>query len=100
MKIKSEKQSSKLCEPGAESYSVPLRFDPEKYRKYLPENDWSETAQDEYLNTLWNIMSAFVNSLGAPILFRPFQKRRVPFRPKTVGLWPKGFRTLINPVTR
>ena len=47
MKIKSEKQSRKLCEPSAESHSGPLQFDPEKYRKYLPETDWSEKAQDE-----------------------------------------------------
>jgi hypothetical protein len=38
-----------------------LRLDPEKYRKYLPENGWSEKVQDEWLNTLWNMMSAFVD---------------------------------------
>jgi hypothetical protein len=37
MKSKSEKRSSKLHEPGAARYSSPLQFDPEKYRKYLPE---------------------------------------------------------------
>jgi len=61
MKTKSEKQSSKLHEPGAESYSSPLRLDLEKYRKYLPKTDWSEKVQDECLNTLWNVMSAFVD---------------------------------------
>jgi hypothetical protein len=61
MKIKLEKQSSKLHQPGAEGCSSPLRFDPEKYRKYLPETDWSEKVQDEWLNHLWNMMSAFVD---------------------------------------
>ena len=47
MKIKSEKQSSNVHEPGAEGGSSPLPFDPEKYRKYLAETGWSEKAQDE-----------------------------------------------------
>jgi hypothetical protein len=38
-----------------------LQFDPEKYRKYLPETDWSEKVQDEWLSTLWDMMSAFVD---------------------------------------
>jgi hypothetical protein len=38
-----------------------LQFDPEKYRKYLPETDWSEKVQEECLNTLWNVISAFVD---------------------------------------
>jgi hypothetical protein len=61
MKIKSEKQSSKLHAHGAEDYSSPLRLDPEKYRKYLPETDWSEKVQDEWLTALWNMMSEFVD---------------------------------------
>jgi hypothetical protein len=61
MKIESEKQSSKLHEPSAEGCFSPLRFDPEKYRKYFPETDWSEKVQDEWLETLWNMMSAFVD---------------------------------------
>jgi hypothetical protein len=40
MKIKSEKQSSKLGEPSAQGCFSPLRFDPEKYRKYLAETSW------------------------------------------------------------
>jgi hypothetical protein len=61
MKIKAEQQSSKLHEPSAEGYSSALRFDPEKYREYLPETDWSEKVQDEWLDTLWNMMNAFVD---------------------------------------
>jgi hypothetical protein len=61
MKIKSEKQSSKLHARGAEDYSSLLQLDTEKYRKYLPETDWSENVQDECLNALWTIMSAFVD---------------------------------------
>lgn len=61
MKIKSEKQSSTVHEPGAECGSSPLPFDPEKYRKYLAETGWSEKAQDEYLETLWNMMGTFVD---------------------------------------
>ena len=61
MKIKSEKQSSNVHEPGAEGGSSPLPFDPEKYRKYLAETGWSEKVQDECLETLWNMMSTFVD---------------------------------------
>ncbi len=61
MKIKFEKQSSKLHVPGPEDYSTPLRLDPDKYREYLPETCWSEEVQDEWLNTLWNMMSTFVD---------------------------------------
>ena len=61
MKIKSEKQFSKLHEPGAECGSSPLPFDPEKYRKYLAETGWSEKVQDECLETLWNMMGTFVD---------------------------------------
>jgi len=42
MKIKSEKQFSKLYEPSAEGGFSRLPFDPEKYRKYLAETGWSE----------------------------------------------------------
>jgi hypothetical protein len=52
MKIKSEKQFSKLHEPSAEGGSGLLPFDPEKYRKYLAETGWSEKVQDECLETL------------------------------------------------
>ena len=38
-----------------------MPFDPEKYRKYLAETGWSEKVQDEYLETLWNMMSTFVD---------------------------------------
>jgi hypothetical protein len=61
MKVKFEKQSSKLHEPSAEGASSPLPFDPEKYRKYLAETGWSEKVQDECLDTLWNMMSTFVD---------------------------------------
>jgi hypothetical protein len=61
MKIKSEKQSSNVNEPGAEGGSSPLPFDPEKYRKYLAETGWSEKVQDEWLETLWNMMGTFVD---------------------------------------
>jgi len=33
----------------------------EKYRKYLAETGWSEKVQDEWLETLWNIMATFVD---------------------------------------
>jgi hypothetical protein len=61
MKIKSEKQFSKLHEPSAEGGSSRLPFDPEKYRKYLAETGWSEKVQDECLETVWNMMSTFVD---------------------------------------
>jgi hypothetical protein len=61
MKIKSEKQSSNVHEPSAEGSSSRLPFDPEKYRKYLAETGWSEKVQDEWLETLWNLMGTFVD---------------------------------------
>jgi hypothetical protein len=61
MKIKSEKQFSKPREPSAEGGFSRLPFDPEKYRKYLAETGWSEKAQDECLETLWNMMGTFVD---------------------------------------
>jgi hypothetical protein len=61
MKIKSEKQSSNVHEPDAEGGSSRLPFDPEKYRKYLAETGWSEKVQDEWLETLWNMMGTFVD---------------------------------------
>ena len=61
MKVKSEKQFSKLHEPSAEGGSSHLPFDPEKYRKYLAETGWSEKVQDEWLETLWNMMGTFVD---------------------------------------
>jgi hypothetical protein len=61
MKIKSEKQFSKLHEPSAEGSSSSLPFDPEKYRKYLAETGWSEQVQDECLEALWNMMGTFVD---------------------------------------
>jgi hypothetical protein len=61
MKIKSEKQSSNVHEPSAEGGSSRLPFDPEKYRKYLAETGWSEKVQDEWLETLWNMMGTFVD---------------------------------------
>jgi hypothetical protein len=73
MKIKSEKQSSNVHEPGAEGSSSPLPFDPKKYRKYLAVTGWSKKVQDECLETLWNMMSTFVDlAWGATTLFRPF----------------------------
>jgi len=38
-----------------------LPFDPEKYRKYLAETGWSEKVQDEWLETLLNMMGTFVD---------------------------------------
>ena len=60
MKIKSEKQWSNVHEPCTEGGSSPLPFDPEKYREYLAETGWSEKVQDEWLETLWNMMGTFV----------------------------------------
>jgi hypothetical protein len=82
MKIKSEKQSSKLCEPTTESYCRPLQFDPEKYRKHLPENDWSEEVRDEYLNTPWNMMSAFVGLTGGTDCVQAVSKTESPSSPE------------------
>jgi hypothetical protein len=56
----------------ADGSSSRLPFDPEKYRKHLAETDWSEKVQDEWLETLWNMMGTFVDLAWAPTLFRLF----------------------------
>ena len=50
-----------MYDPGAEGGPGPLSFDPEKYRTYLAETGWSEKVQDEWLETLWNMMGTFVD---------------------------------------
>jgi hypothetical protein len=95
MKIKSEKQSSNVHEPGAEGGSSPLPFDPEKYRKYLAETGWSEKAQDEYLETLWNMMGtksfgphavSFRATRASPFLKRSEQSRCPKQDPRTTSV--------------
>jgi hypothetical protein len=93
MKIKSEKQFSKLHEPSAEGGSSRLPFDPEKYRKYLAETGWSEKVQDEWLETLWNMMGTFVDLAWDTDSVQTVLKTERPRRPKTYSLWPKGLRT-------
>jgi len=98
MNIKSEKQSRNVHEPGAEGGSSPLPFDPEKYRKYLAKTGWSEKVQDESLETLWNMMSTFVDLAWGTDSVRTVLMRG-PRRPKTYSLWPKGLRTLATSVS-
>jgi hypothetical protein len=100
MEIKSEKQFSKLYEPTAEGGFSRLRFDPEKYRKYLAETGWSEKVQDECLETLWNMMSTFVDlAWGDDSVQTAFKNGRPSspenLRPKA----PKGLRTLTTSVS-
>ncbi|RLJ20759.1 hypothetical protein DJ030_06355 [bacterium endosymbiont of Escarpia laminata] len=38
-----------------------LKLDPDEYRHYLEEFDMTEAQQNELLQTLWHIMSAFVD---------------------------------------
>jgi hypothetical protein len=85
MKIKSEKQSSNVHEPSAEGGSSRLPFDPEKYRKYLAETGWSEKVQDECLETLWNMMSTFVDLAWGDDSVQTVLKTEGPRRPKTYG---------------
>lgn len=40
---------------------VPLEFDPNDYRHHLSEFDLNEEQQKELLQTLWHIMSTFVD---------------------------------------
>jgi hypothetical protein len=98
MKIKSEKQSSKLCEPSVERYSGPMRFDPEKYRKYLPKTDWSKKAQDEYLNTVGNMMSALVDLAAGTDSVQAVSKTESPFfARKLSACGPKDFEPAQRP---
>ena len=39
---------------------APLRLDPDKYRAYLANMEMTEAQQNEFLETLWNIMRTFV----------------------------------------
>jgi hypothetical protein len=91
MKIKSEKQFSKLHEPSAEGGSSRLPFDPEKYRKYLAETGWSEKVQDECLETLWNMMSTFVDLAWGDDSVQTVLKTERPSSPE--NLQPKAQRT-------
>jgi hypothetical protein len=61
MHTKSKKQRSDVHEFEAVGYRGGLQFQPEKYRKYLDETGWSEKVKEEWLYTLWNIMSTFVD---------------------------------------
>ena len=91
MKIKSEKQSSNVHEPSAEGGSSRLPFDPEKYRKYLAETGWSEKVQDECLETLWNMMSTFVDLAWGDDSVQTVLKTERPSSPE--NLQPKAQRT-------
>jgi hypothetical protein len=91
MKIKSEKQSSNVHELGAEGGSNPLPFDPEKYRKYLAETGWSEKVQDEWLETLWNMMGTFVDLAWDTDSVQTVLKTERPSSPE--NLQPKAQRT-------
>src|SRR5882672_5284769 len=91
MNIKSEKQSRNVHEPGAEGGSSPLPFDREKYRKYLAKTGWSEKVQDESLETLWNMMSTFVDLAWGTDSVRTVLKTERPSSPE--NLQPKAQRT-------
>ena len=41
--------------------AVGLALDPERYRSYLESFEMSQAEQDELLQTLWNILSTFVD---------------------------------------
>ena len=43
-----------------ENSTAPPRLDPDKYRAYLANMEMTEAQQDEFLETLWNIMRTFV----------------------------------------
>jgi hypothetical protein len=61
MHSESKKQRNEVHEFEAEGHPGNLQFQPEKYREYLDETDWSDKVKDEYLYTLWNMMSTFVD---------------------------------------
>jgi hypothetical protein len=56
-----QKELSELQDTDIDGYSSTQQIDPKKYRQYLDETGWSEEAQDEWLNTLWKLMSTFVD---------------------------------------
>jgi hypothetical protein len=68
-----------------------LPFDPEKFRKYLAETDWSEKVQDEWLETLWNMMGTFVDLAWGTDSVQDVLKTERPSSPET--LQPKAQRT-------
>jgi hypothetical protein len=56
------KSNRAMCTiPAPKAAPVHCPFDPEKYRTYLAETGWSEKVQDEWLETLWNMMGTFVD---------------------------------------
>ena len=68
-----------------------MPFDPEKYRKYLAETGWSEKVQDEYLETLWNIMGTFVDLAWGTDSVQTVLETEKPSSPE--NLQPKAQRT-------
>ena len=75
-----------------------MPFDPEKYRKYLAETGWSEKVQDEWLETLWNMMGTFVDLAWDTDSVQTVLKTERLRRPKTYSLRPKGLRALATSV--
>ena len=99
MKVKSEKQFSKLHEPSAEGGSSHLPFDPEKYRKYLAETGWSEKVQDEWLETLWNMMGTFVDLAWGTDSVQTVLETERPSPPENLQPKSQGLRTLATSVS-
>lgn len=56
----SDKDLTQVFPPQPETPGM-LRFEPEEYMEYLEDLVLTEAEKVEFLQTLWNIMSAFVN---------------------------------------
>lgn len=52
---------SDLSEESNDNYLNPLQFDPDNYREDIAAFEYTEEQQNKLLQTLWHIMSAFVD---------------------------------------
>jgi hypothetical protein len=60
-----------LPETGLTCSAPALTFDPEEYRHFLADSDWTDAQKDEFTKALWAIVLNFVD-LGLGV--HPFQQ--------------------------
>ena len=64
MKTEARSRDKADCAPPIDQTHgalAPLKLDPERYRSHLESFEMTNAEQDELLQTLWNILSTFVD---------------------------------------
>jgi hypothetical protein len=77
--------------PALKAAPVVCRLIRKNTEKYLAETGWSEKVQDEWLETLWNMMGTFVDLAWGTDSVQAVLKTEKPSSPET--LQPKAQRT-------